>query len=72
MVGSELALIIYEGYHIGVLRNIHVSLNWSCLNSPFDLHHRYAAKISDPWLGPKGVRWLLALRGFSGYALSEL
>lgn len=31
--------------------------------------YRLWFKIPDPLLGPKGVRMLLAFRGFSGYAI---
>ncbi|KAF9467671.1 EamA-like transporter family-domain-containing protein [Collybia nuda] len=31
------------------------------------LIYMYAAKVPDPFLGPKGVRMLLAFRGFSGF-----
>ena len=29
-------------------------------------------KVPDPLLGPKPVRWLLALRGFVGYVRSQV
>lgn len=29
-------------------------------------------KVPDPLLGPKPVRWLLALRGFVGYVRSQI
>ena len=32
----------------------------------------FAAKIPDPFLGPKGVRMLLLTRGFSGLVLRHI
>lgn len=30
---------------------------------------RFSTKVPDPFLGPKGVRLLLVVRGFVGYVL---
>ena len=35
----------------------------------FESLNRFIAKIPDPFIGPKGVRMLLLLRGIGGYAL---
>jgi len=54
--------------HLYLLYNIHVralsSIATLCL-LPLD---RFIAKIPDPFIGPKGVRILLLLRGIGGCA----
>lgn len=49
-----------------MLHSLYVSNFWSQRILSLTLFQRYYAQIPDPFLGPKGVRLMLMLRGFFG------
>lgn len=61
--------IVWDG---GILHDIHVRLLLWRFLQVWLTRCRWIMKISDPFLGPKGVRWLLALRGFFGSVYTTL
>lgn len=55
------------GHHLVVLRIIYVRTSTGLAGSKLTTKcSRYITKVPDPFLGPKGVRLLLAFRGFFG------
>ena len=57
------------GHNMDMLRHIHVRtvfVNFSTRHDALNTQRRFVMKVPDPILGPKGVRLLLAFRGFVG------
>ena len=57
------------GHNMDMLRHIHVRtvfVNFLTRCDALNTRHRFVMKVPDPILGPKGVRLLLAFRGFVG------
>jgi hypothetical protein len=59
------------GYYMDVLCFLHVGYV-PVLNKLYLFYIRYFTKIPDPFLGPPGVRLLLAFRGFCGYVQQKI
>lgn len=56
--------------HVRPPRFLCVSAHRNSWHATDNCVHRSVMKVPDPWLGPKGVRLLLAARGFVGWVLS--